>query len=237
MDEILEELVKEELIKISDEEVKQLPKIGFSGNIMIIDDFKEQNAAAEYLLKHKVIGFDTESRASFKKGVENKIALVQFSAGNRAFLIRLNKVKLSAGIIKLLESPDHIKVGVALKDDIKELQSVTNFEPKCFLDLQKIVNDFGVGELGLKKMSALILGIQISKAQRLSNWEATVLTRSQQVYAATDAWVCVEIFNELDMTPELIKKGETVAGSKNPISAKKKYKKRIKPIIIKEEKI
>ena len=220
------ESVLEELIKISDEEVKQFPKIGFSGSITIIDDFKEQNAAAEYLLKHKVVGFDTESRASFLKGVENKIALLQLSAGNKAFLIRLNKVKLSAGIIKLLESPDHIKVGVALRDDIKELQSVTHFNPSGFMDLQKVMTDFGIGDLGLKKICAIILGIQISKAQRLSNWEATVLTRGQMVYAATDAWVCDEIFNSLDMTPELIKKGEVIAGTK-PLKPKKKIEKNI----------
>lgn len=203
-----------ELIKITDEEVKTLPRVAFEGPVEVIEDFKEQNAAADFLLQYNVIGFDTESRASFQKGVENKIALVQFSAGGRAFLIRINKVKLSQGILKLLQSPNHIKVGVALREDIRDLQGITDFEPRGFFDLQRIMNDIGIGELGLKKICAIVLGIQISKAQRLSNWEAVKLTDSQLVYAATDAWVCCEIFNNLILTDELLKKGEATVSTK-----------------------
>lgn len=194
--------------KITDEEIKQLPKLSFEGDIFVIEDFKQQNDAAEFLMQYEVIGFDTESRASFQKGIENKISLVQLSAAGKAFLIRVNRVKLSQGIIKLLQSPNHIKVGVALRDDIRELQGVTDFEPKGFLDLQRIVADFGISELSLKKVSAIVLGIYVSKAQRLSNWEATTLTESQIIYAATDAWLCEEIYKNLDITPELLKKGE-----------------------------
>lgn len=198
----------EYLNKISDEEVKLLPKVSFEGEVEVIEDFREQNIAADYLLSHAtVIGFDTESRASFKKGVINKIALLQLSGAGRAYLIRVNRVKLSQGIIKLLESPKHIKVGVALKEDVKELRSITDFEPKGFLDLQRVVGDFNIGELGLKKMSAIVLGVQISKAQRLSNWEATTLTESQIRYAATDAWISEQIFLGLNMNEATLKKG------------------------------
>lgn len=203
------------LNKISDEEVKLLPKVNFEGDIVMIENFKEQNAAAEFLMFHRVIGFDTESRASFQKGVVNKIALLQLSAGGKVFLIRVNKVKLSAGIIKVLESESHIKVGVALRDDVKELRTVTDFEPRGFLDLQKIMGDFDIAELGLKKISAIVLGVQISKAQRLSNWEATVLTDNQQIYAATDAWICEEIFNRLNINESTIEKGLLVINCKN----------------------
>lgn len=203
-----------ELIKIADEEVKTLPRVAFDGPVEVIEDFREQNAAADFLLQYNVIGFDTESRASFQKGVENKIALVQFYAGGRAFLIRINKVKLSQGMLKLLQSPDHIKVGVALREDIRDLQGVTDFEPRGFFDLQRVMSDVGIGELGLKKISAIVLGIQISKAQRLSNWEAVTLTDSQIIYAATDAWVCCEIFNSLDITDEILKKGEATVTTK-----------------------
>lgn len=198
----------EYLNKISDEEVKLLPKVSFEGEVEVIEDFREQNIAADYLLSHTtVIGFDTESRASFKKGVINKIALLQLSGAGRAYLIRVSRVKLSQGIIKLLESPKHIKVGVALKEDVKELRSITDFEPKGFLDLQRVVGDFNIGELGLKKMSAIVLGVQISKAQRLSNWEATTLTESQIRYAATDAWISEQIFLGLNMNEATLKKG------------------------------
>lgn len=198
----------EYLNKISDEEVKLLPKVSFDGKIEVIEDFREQNNAADFLLSHTtVIGFDTESRASFKKGVTNKIALLQLSGAGRVFLIRVNRVKLSQGIIKLLESPNHIKVGVALKEDVKELRSITSFEPRGFLDLQRVVSDFNISELGLKKMSAIVLGVQISKAQRLSNWEATTLTESQIRYAATDAWISEQIFLGLNMNEATLKKG------------------------------
>lgn len=220
--------------KISDEEVKLLPKVCFDGEIEIIEDFSEQNRVADYLLKHRVIGFDTESRASFKKGVNNSIALLQLSAAGKAFLIRVNKVKLSQGIIKLLQSPSHIKVGVALRDDIKELRSISNFEPKGFFDLQRVMGDFQIGELGLKKISAIVLGVQISKAQRLSNWEATTLTESQIQYAATDAWIGEEIFNHLEISEEILAKGLVMVGN---TPSKPKVKRKIKQDIATNETI
>lgn len=203
------------LKKISDEEVKQLPKICYEGEITVIEDYKEQNLAAEYLMANaKVIGFDTESRASFQKGVVNKIALLQLYGADRGFLIRLNKVKLSQGILKLFQSKNHLKVGLAIKEDLRELLSVAEFKPVNFFDLQKVMVDLNIGELGLKKISALVLGIQISKAQRLSNWEAITLTESQLRYAATDAWVSQQIFSCLKMDKEIIKKGVLIYNNK-----------------------
>lgn len=199
--------MEETLKKISDEEVKDLPKVGFTGEIEIIEDYHEQNRVASFLSDYRVIGFDTESRASFKKGVVNKVSLVQLSAGGKAFLIRVNKVKLSAGIIKIMESAEHIKVGVALNEDVREVLSLGKFTPAGFYDLQRVMSDFSIGELSLKKISAIVLGVQISKAQRLSNWEASKLTPAQEVYAATDAWVCEEIFKSLGLDKELNPKG------------------------------
>ncbi len=193
--------------KITDEEIKLLPKIAFDGEIHLISDSDHQRQAAEYLRKHRIIGFDTESRASFKKGVKNSIALIQLSAGDKAFLIRVSKIKLVQEIIDILESPEHLKVGVALNEDIRELQRVSDFTPKGFIDLQYIMKIFGIEELGLKKITAIILEGQMSKAQRLSNWEANVLTESQQIYAATDAWVCEEIFTQLPITDEVLQRG------------------------------
>lgn len=203
------------LKKISDEEVKQLPKMGYEGEIVVIEDYKEQNQAAEYLMANaKVVGFDTESRASFQKGVVNKVALLQLYGADRAFLIRLNRVKISQGVIKLFQSKSHLKVGLAINEDIRELLSVSEFEPVNFFDLQKVMADLNIGELGLKKISALVMGIQISKAQRLSNWEAITLTESQLRYAATDAWVSEQIFSRLEMSKETIKKGVLVYNNK-----------------------
>lgn len=210
------------LNKITDEDVKLLPKIGYDGVVHIIDNYKDQNMAADYLSRYRVIGFDTESRAVFKKGVNNVMSLVQLFAGEKAFLIRVNKIRLTQSIVDILQSEKHIKVGVALNDDISYLQKINQFTPKGFFDLQKVVKDFNIEELSLKKISAIVVGIQISKAQRLSNWNVSTLTEKQIRYAATDAWVCHEIYNRLEITPELAKKGEITASAK---SKNKKYKK------------
>ncbi len=193
--------------KISEEEIKQLPKVAFDGEIVIINNYEHQRAAAEYLRAFKVIGFDTESRASFKRGCKNSISLIQLSAGNKAFLIRVNMVKLSSEIVALLESSEHLKIGVALNDDIRELQKVSDFTPAGFIDLQYIMKCYGIEELGLKKICAIVLGGQMSKAQRLSNWEATHLTEGQRIYAATDAWICEEIFHKLGVDGDILEKG------------------------------
>ncbi len=214
--------------KITEEEIKLLPKVAFEGEVTLIDNYEQQREAASYLMGYRVIGFDTESRASFKRGVKNSIALIQLSAGDRAFLIRVNRVKLASGIIELLESAEHIKVGVALNEDIRELQRVSDFTPRGFVDLQYIMKCFNIEELGLKKITAIILGGQISKAQRLSNWEATTLTASQQNYAATDAWVCEEIFNKLEINNEILQKGYVTIGNRIEEELQRRERARIK---------
>lgn len=191
---------------ISKEELAELPNINFGGEIVVVDSYKQQSAAADFILKHEIVGFDTESRAVFQKGVKNSISLLQLSAGDKAFLFRVNKFKLSRKVIKILQSPEIKKIGVAVKDDIAELQAAGKFKAAGFIDLQSIVGEWGILELGLQKMSAIVLEGRLSKAQRLSNWNATVLTEAQLVYAATDAWVCCCIYNKLLETQKPTKK-------------------------------
>lgn len=183
--------------KISNEEVQELPRINFEGEVIVVESYDEMQQIGEYLMTFDVLGFDTESRVSFKKGEQNSISLLQISAGNRAFLFRLNRVNLTKHIIRVLESNKIKKIGVALKDDIRQLQIKGGFTPSGFVDLQKVVNNYGIGELSLKKICAIVLGASISKAQRLSNWNAQQLTEAQLVYAATDAWVCEQIYRKL----------------------------------------
>lgn len=183
--------------KISNEEVQNLPRINFEGDIVVVDNYDNIQEIGEYLMTFDVLGFDTESRVSFKKGEPNSISLLQISAGNRAYLFRLNKINLTKHIIRVLESNKIKKIGVALKDDIKQLQIKGGFTPNGFVDLQKIVNSYGIGELSLKKICAIVLESSVSKAQRLSNWNAQKLTDAQIIYAATDAWVCEQIYRKL----------------------------------------
>ena len=182
---------------LTNEEVNNLPIIGYQGEIIVLET-GDQKVAERYLSKQKLIGFDTESRANFTKGTKDSISLVQLSGAEKAFLIRLNKTGLSPGIIKILQSRKIVKVGLAIHDDLKKIMEVYDkFFPHNFVDLQSIVKDYGIQELGLKKISGIVLGKRISKAQRLSNWNAVKLTEAQQRYAATDAWICREIYMKL----------------------------------------
>jgi ribonuclease D len=182
---------------ITKEEIAELPAVAFDGEIVIVDTPEGLTEACNYLLRQPVLGFDTESRPAFQKGVVNKIALLQLSTTDRCFLFRLNKIRLDKAILKILENRNITKIGLSVAGDIRELSTLRPFRPKGFVDLQKMVGEYGIEELSLLKIAAIVLGRRISKAQRLSNWEAVQLTEAQRVYAATDAWVCTEIYNRL----------------------------------------
>lgn len=182
---------------ISKEETADLPPIAFGGGIVVIDTVAGLEKACQYLGNQQIIGFDTESRASFQKGVVNRISLLQLSTDERTYLIRLCKVRLEKPLLKILETNRITKVGLSIDGDIRELGTLKKLRPRGFVDLQKIVPQYGITDLSLLKIAAIVLGRRISKAQRLSNWEAAQLTEAQQLYAATDAWVCTEIYKRL----------------------------------------
>lgn len=182
---------------ITNEVIDTLPRKEFSGLIVVVDSEKGMEKMVEVLRNERLLGYDTETRPAFKKGVSYPMALLQLSTQDTAFLVRLQRVAMSAGLIELLQSPDIIKVGAAIRDDIKGMQKLKRFKPQGFVDLQQIVERWGIQEKSVKKMAAIVLGIKVSKAQRLSNWEAVSLTPAQQDYAAMDAWVCREIYSQL----------------------------------------
>ncbi len=195
----MKEEEKENLIKISKTELNELPLVNFDGTIHCIKSDKDVAKAIKTLKKSKVIGFDTETKPNFIKGVSNsnKVALLQLSTLNDAFLFRLHDVKLIEDIFTILSDKKIIKVGAAVHDDIKALNKLKAFTPNNFVDLQKIVEQYGIGDKSLRKLTGLILKKRLSKTQQLSNWEKEDLEIGQQNYAATDAWVCVKIYNEL----------------------------------------
>lgn len=188
---------------ISNEETNILASAQFNGQIIIVDREYQVDEMCDYLSRQSIIGFDTETRPSFKAGVTNKVALLQLSSHQRCYLVRLSKIKLYNRILKLLSNPNIIKIGADVKGDIRALHVLRNFKEQNFIDLQQIVHRWGIEEKSLRKMSAIVLGQRVSKAQRLSNWEASHLTHQQQLYAATDAWVCIKIYERLISTPEL----------------------------------
>ena len=191
-------------ISISPEEIENMPLGAFPGKIQVIDTngFKYMKAV-NYLKQQKIIGFDTETRPCFEhRQPHNGVALLQLSGADRAYLFRVQKTGLKKGLREVLSNPDIIKVGAASHDDVRGLQRLAGFEEKGFVDLQKIVWEWGIKDKSVKKMSAIILGKRISKAQQLSNWEADTLTAAQQMYAATDAWICREMYLELLESPK-----------------------------------
>ncbi|MBE5033838.1 3'-5' exonuclease [Gallalistipes aquisgranensis] len=182
---------------ISNEELAALPLAQFPGRITVVDREEMLAEACAELMGRRAIGFDTETRPSFTSGISNKVALLQLSTPDHCFLFRLCKLRLDKALIRVLESPDVLKIGAAVRDDIKGMQKLRHYRPAGFIDLQSIVENYGIAEKSVRKMAAVTLGIRISKAQRLSNWEASTLTPAQQLYAATDAWVSLEIYRKL----------------------------------------
>jgi ribonuclease D len=179
---------------ISKEELEELPLHSFEGDIMIVDNKDKMREAVNYLSQFPFIGFDTETKPSFKKGEINHVALLQLSTEERAFLFRLNRQDLSRKVISILSNPLILKAGIAIRDDVKVLQAKKKFVPAGFVELQDEAKNRGINCFSLKKLSGIVLGIRISKAQQLSNWEAGELTEAQLRYAATDAWISYKIY-------------------------------------------
>lgn len=198
-------------ISISPEEIEKLEPASFPGKIKVIDSLGlEYLKAVRYLKKQKIVGFDTESRPSFSPGQPHYgVSLLQLSGAERAFLFRIKLIgDIPRALRSVLSDERILKVGAAVNDDVRGLEKHHNFVPKGFVDLQKIVWEYGIKDKAVKKMAAIIMGIRISKTQQLSNWEAESLSEAQQAYAATDAWVCRQMYIKLlsseknPLTPE-----------------------------------
>ena len=183
--------------KFDKKEISGLPRVLFEGRIITILTEGETERAVDYLLSQPILGVDTETKPAFKKGISNKVALLQVSTKETCFLFRLNLTGITPAIIRLLEDTKVPKIGLSLHDDIMSLQGRKRFKPGNFIDLQKHVNEIGVEDLSLQKLYANFFGQRISKSQRLSNWENDVLLERQKRYAATDAWACIMLYEEL----------------------------------------
>ncbi len=184
--------------RLTKEEIAILPRRKFNGEIFYINTIKTFREVLPLLNHEGIYGFDTETKPSFKKGKKNEVSLLQLSTSNQAFLFRVNQIGIPSKLINILSDGNLIKVGVAIHDDLLGLKRLTSFHPDGFIDLQDYVKNFDIEDSGLKKLTANILGFKISKRQQTSNWESEVLTEAQIEYAATDAWVCYEIYSKLE---------------------------------------
>lgn len=182
---------------IENEEILKLPRISFPNEIKVIASEAELEKWLPILQKSKIIGFDTETKPSFKKGKVNGVALLQLATDDIALIIRVNNLGLPSQIIKILEDKKTVKVGAAIRDDIKSLQKIKPFKPECFIDLQTYAKEIGIENTSVRKLAAIVLNVRVSKSQQLSNWESDELTEAQLQYAATDAWICSEIYKKM----------------------------------------
>ncbi len=186
-----------EIKNLEEENLNDYSTNAFDGKIHVVDNDESMKEAVAYLLKCEQLGFDTETRPSFKKGLHYKVALLQLSDDKEAFLFRVQKTGIPDGLHKVLSSKKILKIGAAINDDLKSLKAIRDFNTTSFVDIQKIAKDLEIEHFGLKKLCPLVLGYKISKRQQLSNWENKTLNEAQQSYAATDAWVCYHLYNKL----------------------------------------
>jgi len=182
---------------IEKSEITAMPTVTFPGRIITINTAADVDKVVKALSKEKLLGFDTETRPAFRKGVQYKVSLLQLSTSDTCFLIRLCNTGMPESLISLLENSKILKIGVSLHDDYQSLARRKRFKAGGFFDLQKYVSGFGIEEMSLQKIYAIIFGERISKNQQLSNWEQDILTDKQKQYAATDAWACLNIYNRL----------------------------------------
>lgn len=182
---------------ITKEDIQSLPLQAFEGDIHIVNTEEECKEAVGALRGFDVLGFDTEKKPAFNKGEYNHTALVQLSTLEDAYLFRLNKMGYPQSLFDLMADASILKLGISIDDDLKDLNKAKKFKPKNFTDVNNIARDLGIKHMGVKKLAAIFLESRISKNQQVSNWEASELSPAQQKYAATDAWVCLAIYDEL----------------------------------------
>lgn len=182
---------------ITKEALNELPPEVFPGRIIVIQTVSDADKACQYLKNYELIGFDTETRPNFKKGVRNKIALIQLSTDDTCFLFRLNIMGFPDSLAEILSSPSIKKIGLSLKDDFSAIQKSKSLRPENFIELQTFVKKYGIEDNGLQRIYGILFGKRITKGQRLTNWNADILTDAQKMYAALDAWACLRIYNKL----------------------------------------
>lgn len=177
--------------------ISDFPAAEFKGEIKVIDNAADARAAVRYLSRQPIVGFDSETRPSFRRGSNHKVALIQISTHDICFLFRINKMGFVEPLRRFLELDTVVKIGLSVKDDFHGLHKINEFNPAGFVELQDYVKEFGIADASLQRIYAILFGERISKGQRLTNWEVAELTVAQQHYAALDAWSCIRIYEYL----------------------------------------
>ena len=183
--------------RITKQEINELPLFKYEGKIVIAADERQINKAIFEIEKYDLVGFDTETKPTFKKGEYNHVALLQIAVPGKVYLLRIHQIEIPVSILKFLSNDQISKVGIALDDDVIAINKKRKFNPGGFIDLNKIAPTLGIENIGARNLSGLVLNARISKNQQVTNWENPILTGPQITYAATDAWICLEIYTKL----------------------------------------
>ena len=183
--------------KFDKEAIHELPQALFTGRIIVITSEKKAEKAVDFLLKQSILGVDTETRPVFRKGQSYKVSLLQVATHDTCFLFRLNILGITPSIKRLLENTETKMIGLSWHDDLLALHKRSDFKKGNFIDLQDIIGDLGIKDLSLQKLYANIFRQKISKRQRLTNWNNETLSEKQKQYAATDAWACIQLYEEI----------------------------------------
>lgn len=184
-------------LSITKQQLGGLPTVAYPGHIVVVNTAEQAVSALDTIGRYSVVGFDTETKPSFRKGRTNHVALIQISVGDCCYLFRISKFGFIPEFRRFFEDKNILKIGLSLKDDFYMLHKTLAFEPEGFIDLQDFVKNYNIHDISLQKIYAIIFKEKISKSQRLSNWEASALTAPQQIYASIDAWACLKIYNYL----------------------------------------
>ena len=186
------------IISIDKQVINQMPRVTFAGRIHVIDAISQVKSAVTALRTAQAVGFDTETRPSFKRGERHHVALLQLSTDTDAFLFRLNKTGLPKPLLQFLQDRTVAKIGLSTNDDFNQLKRLEpTLRPAGFTELQELVTHYQIADMSLQKIYAILFQQKISKSQQLTNWEAPTLTDAQQQYAAIDAWACLQIHRHL----------------------------------------
>ena len=190
-------LEEQGIVTISKDILGTLPAAEFKGDIQVVDTSEQVEEAINFLKKSPIIGFDTETRPSFKKGLQYKVSLIQLSTPDKCFLFRINNIGFPDALKEIIEDKSLLKIGLSIHDDFHNLSKITELFPRSFIDLQSFVKDYRIVDNSLSRIFAILFEQRISKGQRLTNWEAEELSDAQQAYAALDAFACIKIYTHL----------------------------------------
>lgn len=183
--------------EITKEEINELPLVQYDGPVEIIVEDDHLEDVVEELHEEPILGFDTETKPSFRKGEKYPVALLQLAVPHKVYLIRISYTTFTTDLVSLFERPDLKKVGISIKDDIRDLQLLNAFNPAGIVELNHVASELEINHAGVRRLSAIFLGMRVSKSQQTSNWASPEYSEKQIRYAATDAWVCLEIYNKL----------------------------------------